>query len=126
MNYISVSHCGTDHHDWIKAMDFYEDDLDLLENRLVEIVKKNNTSDAMAGVEHFQNQFIVQRNNIDELRHSINEHDSKVAGEAREHAGRMEARHTDEHESLKGQVEGFTKIFNDLRHEYNLFMAKWM
>jgi hypothetical protein len=126
MNYTSVAHCGNDHQEWIKAIDFYEDDLDLLEGRLVEIVKKNNVHDAMAGVEHFQNQFIVQRNNIDELRHSIREHDGWVAGEAKEHAGRMDSRHNGEHAQLKDQVDSFGKIFNELRHEFNIFLAKWM
>lgn len=126
MNYTSVSHCGNDHQEWIKGLSFYEDDIDSLEGRLVEIVKKNNVREAMAGVEHFQNQFIVQRNNIDELRHSVNEHAGMVAVEAQAHAGKMEARHSGEHDKLKEQVQDFEKIFNELRHEYNLFLAKWM
>lgn len=126
MNYTSVSHCGNDHQAWIKGLDFYEDDIDTLEGRLVEIVRKNNGQEAMAGVEHFQNQFIVQRNNIDELRHNVNEHAGLVAKEAQAHAGKMNARHGQEHDKLKEQVEDFERIFNELRHEYNLFLAKWM
>jgi hypothetical protein len=63
MNYTSVAHCGHEHQEWIKAMDFYKDDLQLLQKRLMEIAGKNNGHDTMAEVEHFQNQFIVQRNN---------------------------------------------------------------
>lgn len=107
-------------------MNFYDEDLDMLENRLVEIVKKNNTHDAMAGVEHFQNQFIVQRNNIDELKHSINEHAGRVAFEAGHHAGKMEAARVNEHDRLKEEVLGFEKVINELRHEFNLFLARWM
>lgn len=67
MNYTNVSHCGNDHSKWIKSIEFYEDDLGSLENRLLEIVEKNNGYDVMAGVEHFQNQFIIQRKNIHEI-----------------------------------------------------------
>ena len=125
MNYTTVSHCGNDHQEWLKSVDFYDQDLDTLEKRLMEIVTKNNTRDVMAGVEHFQNQFIVQRNNIDELRHSINEHAGKVASGAQAHAGHMEKALVGEHDGLGDQVRNFEKIFNELRHEYNLFLAKW-
>lgn len=107
-------------------MDFYDSDLDTLEGRLVDIVKKNNNREAMAGVEHFQNQFIVQRNNIDELRHSINEHTHHVATDAQLHAGKMESSRTAEHALLQEQVAGFEKVMQELRHEFNLFLTKWM
>lgn len=126
MNYTSVAHCGNEHLEWIKAMDFYKDDLQLLQKRLMEVAKNNTAHDTMAEVEHFQNQFIVQRNNIDELRHSIKAHENVIAGEAQEHSGKMESRHTAEHAELKDQVKSFEKIFNELRHEFNAFLSKWM
>lgn len=80
----------------------------------------------MAGVEHFQNQFIFQRNNIDELIHSIREHAGKVATDAKEHAGKMETGLAGEHSRLKEQFDIFEKIVKDLRLEFNLFLTKWM
>lgn len=126
MTYTTVSHCGNDHLMWTKSMDFYDQDIDTLESRLVEIVKKNNVQEAMAGVEHFQNQFIVQRNNIDEIRHNINVHTGKVARDAQEHAGKMESVLDEEHDSIRDQFENFERVMNALRHEFNRFMAKWM
>ena len=115
MSYTTVTQCGNDHSVWLKSLDFYDEEFVILERRLVEIVNKNNSHDAMAGVEHFQNQFIVQRNNIDELMHSINEH-----------AGKMESGLVDEHNSLHEQFDIFEKIVKELRLEYNLFLVKWM
>lgn len=126
MSYTTVTQCGNDHSTWLKSLDFYDEEFDILENRLVEIVKKNNGHEAMAGVEHFQNQFIVQRNNIDELMHSIKEHAGKVASDSQAHAGRMESVLVDEHNNLHEQFDIFEKIVKDLRLEFNLFLAKWM
>lgn len=126
MNYTTVSHCGNDHLVWTKSMDFYDQDIDTLESRLVEIVKKNNVQEAMAGVEHFQNQFIIQRNNIDEIRHNINVHTGKVARDAQAHGGKMEVVLDQEHESIRDQFETFERVMNALRHEFNRFLAKWM
>ena len=126
MNYTNVSHCGNDHSVWIKNIEFYEDDLDSLENRLLEIAEKNNGYDVMAGVEHFQNQFIVQRKNIHDLRHLIDRHSGKVASDAKSHAGRVETGLLDEHEGIKSEVESFEKVINELRHEFNKFLSRWM
>ena len=126
MSYTTVIHFGSDHLEWLKSIDFYEGELDILEGRLEEIVRKNNGAEAMTGVEHFQNQFTIQRNNIDELRHSINEHAVKVSADAKKHAGKMEAGFVGDHKQLKDRVKIFEKIINDLRQEFNVFLAKWM
>ena len=126
MTYTTVAHCGTEHSHWIKNLGFYDEELDTLEKRLLEIVKKNNGHEVMASVEHFQNQFVVQRNNIDELLHAVHEHDKAVAKDAQEHAGKMKTTELGQHSQLKEQVESFEKIFNDLRHEFNGFLSKWM
>ena len=88
MSYTSVPHLSTEHQDWLKAIDFYDNELDILEKRLAEVATKNTGIDAMKGVEHFQNQFIIQRNTIDELRHNINEHVHKTMLDAKDHGGR--------------------------------------
>jgi glycyl-tRNA synthetase len=53
-------------------MKFYTDEITILKNRLGEIASKNNQKDVLAQVEHFQNQLIIQKNNIDEISHIIN------------------------------------------------------
>jgi NAD-dependent SIR2 family protein deacetylase len=126
MTYTTVLHCGNEHSEWLKSLDFYDEELDTLENRLVEIVKKNNSHEVMAEVEHFQNQFIIQRNNIDELKHSIHEHSGKVAADAQLHAGKMETSLLGEHGGLKEQFDSFEKVINELRQEFNRFLSNRM
>jgi hypothetical protein len=126
MSYTATSHCGNEHEQWLKSISFYDDDLDVLENRLTEIVKENNRQEVMTGVEHFQNQFMIQRNNISDLKHNIKKHASNVAADAQIHAGKMDEFFVDEHGNLKSEVDSFEKVMNDLRHEFSLFLAKWM
>ncbi|MBS1577799.1 MAG: hypothetical protein JST09_21045 [Bacteroidetes bacterium] len=117
---------GQEHIQWIKDLDFYKDDLKILSHRLEEIVKKNNSHEVMAEVEHFQNQFIIQRNNIDELKHTIGLHTTEVAQEMKEHAGRIKNSSAVEHHEIKDQVISVEKSIQDLRREFNLFLSKWM
>ncbi len=50
---------------WTNTINFYKDDLKVLSKRLEELVSKNNQSDFLKSAEHFQNQFIIQKNNMD-------------------------------------------------------------
>jgi NAD-dependent SIR2 family protein deacetylase len=69
------------HQDWLSRLQFYKEEIYILKERLQEITSKNSSKEALAKAEHFQNQFIVQRNNIDELVHSIKVHEDKIVQE---------------------------------------------
>lgn len=125
MSYASLSTFGNDHSTWLGVIDFYTNEFNILKNRLQEMVRKNNPPEAMAGVEHFQNQFIVQRNNIDELKHIIKEHKGKVARDAKAHEGTIEDALVTDHNELKEQIGIFEKIAVELRNEFNQFLEKW-
>ena len=126
MSSLTVSHSGTDHQEWLHAIDFYKSEFDILQKRLAEIVSKNTSHEALEGVEHFQNQFIVQRNNIDELRHNINEHTHKIKLDEEKHAGHIEETLAEEHEKLKDEFSVFEKVVKELRQEFNEYLMKWM
>jgi hypothetical protein len=126
MSYTTVAHCGTDHQEWLKAIDFYDNELDILETRLAEVASKNNGEEVMKGVEHFQNQFIIQRNTIDEIRHNIHEHEHTVVSDVQAHAGNVDTRQVTRHEAVKDEFESFEKVINELRDEFKLYLLKWM
>jgi len=50
-----------DHTEWLSKLKFYADEITLMKGRLGELASKNNQSDVLAQVEHFQNQLIVQK-----------------------------------------------------------------
>lgn len=126
MGSLTVSHSGTDHQKWLQAIDFYKTEFDILQKRLAEVISKNTSHEALEGVEHFQNQFIVQRNNIDELRHSINEHVHQVILDTEKYADKIEEERMAEHEKLKDEFTVFEKVVKELRQEFNEYLTKWM
>ena len=58
--------------EWSNKLDFYKDEIKILQNRLEEIAAKNNHKDVLALVEQFQNRLIIHRNTIDEIQHKVN------------------------------------------------------
>jgi hypothetical protein len=111
---------------WLNTLIFYRDDLTILKKRLEELVSKNNNKEFLKLVEHFQNQFIIQRNNIDELIHAIKSNENLLVKEVEENPVAVDRRKTAYHEKEKEMVESFEKNFNELRKEFISFCAKWM
>jgi len=123
MTFTNISHIGNKHNEWISGLDFYKDDLHIMEQRLSELATHKLDMKAMQNMEHFQNQFIVQRNNIDELKHKINEHLKHLGKEAGLHAGHINREMENEHALLNDDYMMLEKVMNELRHEFNNYLS---
>lgn len=126
MTYVNISNLDSDLNMWEKGLDFYRDELDLLGKRLTEISFKNNSQEAMAGVEHFQNQFMIQRKNIQDIKHGVKNYKASIGSDIHHHAGHVNVDLVDEGKTLKDRYENFEKIMNGLRHEFKDYLSKWM
>lgn len=115
-----------DHTEWISKLKFYVDEITVMKGRLGEIASKNNQSDVLAQVEHFQNQLIVQKNNIDELAHNIKIDENTLEKEVNKNPVAVDHREMPSHSNEKEAVDAFEKNFNELRAEFKTFAAKWM
>ncbi len=126
-NRISITHLGNAHNEWLRSLDFYKGELTILRGRLTEIAGKNSASDAMAKVEHFENQFIIQIDNIDRLVHDIKVNVSAVSQQAiASSAGYIDGALVETHKELSQKVKTEEGIINSLRHEFNDFATVWM
>lgn len=112
--------------DWLKRLDFYKEEIVILKERLDEVTGKNNAPEFLKNVEHFQNQFIVQRNNIDELAHAIKMNEKKLVKEVLANPVAVDHRKVESHEPESDFMSYFEKNFAGLRTEYNQFLTKWM
>jgi hypothetical protein len=97
-----------------------------MKGRLGEIASKNNQQDVLVQVEHFQNQLIVQKNNIDELAHTIKVDENSLEKEVNKNPVAVDHREMPSHSKEKEAVDAFEKNFNELRAEFKTFAAKWM
>ena len=123
----NISKMSDEHTGWVKALDFYKQELDIMKNRLTEIAGKNTTHEVAKDVEHFENQVKLHTENIDNLHHAINSNISKVATQLKENnAGYINTELLTTHDGQKDQFISLEKVINELRHDFNLFAAKWM
>ncbi|MBB6502819.1 hypothetical protein [Pedobacter cryoconitis] len=125
MKTISIKHITDLHSDSLRGLDFYAQELDILQGRLQEILADNTGEEVAEQVEHFQNQFIIQRHAIEELRGEILENNSMITEQVMESGG-VEKKTIAENNNLHGDYLTEEKIINDLRHEFYRFASKWM
>lgn len=115
-----------DHKIWLNKLAFYEDEILIMKGRLTEIVKKNTSKEVLAFVEHFQNQLIVQKEQIDILNHEVNSHEASIEAKANKKSVASGQKKFFDHSEQRDKIESFESNFNDLRKELIHFLSKWM
>jgi hypothetical protein len=113
--------------DWQRGLDFYKDEIKIHTHRLSDVSGMYAPKDEVKPqVEHFQNQFIVQRDNIDQLSHDLGSFEKKVSNESQKMAAHISDTTLTEHDILRNRYTALEKTINELRHEHNIFLAKYI
>ena len=115
-----------DNKEWASNLAFYKDELKIMSKRLEEIVTKNTSKDILSQVEHFQNQFIIQKDQIDQINHAINLDNDTIDKEINKNTIAVDRRSIEDHTILREQMKSFEHIFNSLKFDFNTFLSKWM
>jgi len=126
MKEINIKHITNLHSDALRALDFYKQDILILRRRLEEIAADNTGHEVAVKVEYFQNQFLIQSNNIDELKHNLNQNLAKVEEQVKASAGFLDQSVAAENSEIYSQYLSLEKVINEIRHEFNSFASRWM
>lgn len=113
-----------DHTGWLSKLSFYNDEMRLMQKKLEEVNSKNTSADIRKQVEHFQNQLIIRENTSEDLRHHIKREEKDIVGMIRKNPVAADHRRTEDHRDERERVEAFERNFNQLRQEFNSFLAK--
>lgn len=114
MGLSNFTRVGTNHIIWQKGFAFYRDELEVMSHQLEEITNRDSSVEFLQLVEHFQNQMIVQRNNIDELKHVVNLYVEQLKKGAADASQQV---------VLHQKYQDFERVMNLLRHEFAEFLA---
>ena len=126
MTYTTSLKLGNEHQEIMNTLEFYAADIKFLEKLLTEVLEKNSNHEVKIEAEHFQNQFIIQQKNIDELRGQILINKHEAALEAKVHAGKVDDRLITDINQLKRDANQIEKTIEGIRKEFKQFVAKWL
>ncbi len=124
---LKLGNMKEEHDAWQGRIQFLKKEIETFKSSLGSVVVGDfKLKNAMASVEHFQNQFILQREQLDIIRHDLKQHENliedveKGKGKGKEPSPGLDNVHKVQREKL----EQFEKIFHDLRKEFNVFLDK--
>jgi hypothetical protein len=113
-------------YEWLKSLTFYKEELKFWRQRLSEVVSRNSNYDILREAEHFQNQVIIQEENIDILRHDIKQFENHLEAWFEKHPKLDDAKLLLVEAHLRDRMRTFEHIYVDLKHEYYSYLRKYM
>ena len=111
---------------WLRGIEFYEDEIKIMRKRLSEISNANTAREVKKNVEQFQNQFNVHDEQLRKLRHSVNNHAINISNDFENHNGQIERTTVTEHDTMRDDYVNTEKLFNEMRHDFNRFLSKYL
>ena len=127
MKKANVTHVNNEHSYWLRSLNFYKTEISILRGILTEIASKNTGAEAMKEVEHFENQFNIQTDNINQLSHSIHANLSNISKQAQQsNAGYIDAALVTEHAALNEKYENEVRVVTEVITSFRKFAGEWM
>lgn len=127
MKKINVSHVNNEHSLWLRSLNFYKTEIGILKGILTEIAGKYTSTDILKEVEHFENQFKLQINNVDILSHDIHVNLQSIAAQASQaNAGYIDGQLVADHTALGERFEAEEMVMKDLVRSFRKFAEQWM
>ena len=112
---------------WIAELNFDVELIKIFESHLSFIASGNTAKRFMPRIEQFQNQFIRQREVIDELKHDLNVSEKQLAAFVRDMSPvGFDNERLDNHSGLRERFLTFRKLFDDLKTRFRHFESEWI
>jgi len=108
---------------WTKELSFATDEIKFFEKKLSDIVSVFSDREVLANLEHFQNQFIRQKEVVDELNHKIKIHEQDLSNRLKTNS-ELNDNMTENHTKMRDDMMMFRKLFAELKKEFFQFLGK--
>lgn len=120
---VSIEQFQDELQSWKRELSSTKEEIKSFEQELADVACRNHDRDTLAHVEHFQNNFIRQKEVIDELRHDLPDSRFKVEHIFNSRYESPDQEH-DMHASLNDRMETFRKLYNELRDDFQRFESR--
>jgi predicted rRNA methylase YqxC with S4 and FtsJ domains len=113
-----------EHRQWKQKLDFYKNEIDFLKEKLSLIPLAGASKEVKWLVSHFENQFVINKNIIENLLHTIELNDGLIASEMKEKVVAFEYRAITQTNDVKEQIEIFLRLYTTMKSEFERFVMK--
>jgi len=115
-----------EHQQWLGELEFWKDELKSFNNRLAELANRWSNKDVLAQLEHFQNQFILHGEFIDNQEKLIHAHETNMADHDKKGQMVINTGLAKNHLNIRDRMQDQRKIYADLKKDFYKFLSKYM
>lgn len=123
---IYVEDLHFEHLQWLGELEFWKDELKSFNNRLAELVNRWSNKDVLAQLEHFQNQFILHGEFIDNQEKLIHAHETNMADHDKKEEMVINTGLAKNHLDIRDRMQDQRKIYANLKKDFYKFLSKYM
>lgn len=114
-----------EHKQWQRELEFWQDELKTFNHRLEELVEKYEGKEVLEKLEHYQNEFILHREIIENLLETIEEHEANIAEHSKMGMVSLDVPAVKRHLEIRTQMEDERYIYADLKKEFFEFLTHY-
>ena len=115
-----------EHKQWRRELFFWEDELKSFQNRLKELLKRWTDTKMLAQLEHYQNQFIIQEEVINQFQDEIFLHETNIAAHYKKGEDVLNEDLVKKHIEFRNHMEVQRNIYTNLKKEFYRFLSEYM
>lgn len=114
-----------DHNIWENELNFYKKELGIFETRLVEMLNRKPSRELLRELEQYQNQFIRQKEVVDNVNHKIHLYDDELKGIPAEIMLPVDSNEITKHKELEDDILITRKLYFELRDRFSGYLEKF-
>ncbi len=123
INNKSIRELHFDHELWLAEMTFWKQEIDILDKYLAAVIVSLSDTDSRGEVDHFQNQFFIQRNFINSLKNDVKAQEKLISQLELDINNRMlQQKKADDEYEIRDKMLTNEKLYNELK----LSFKKWL
>lgn len=119
MQTADIKSVSSDQAEWENQLLAYKKELAELNKQLTEFASSHGNREESALIEHFHNQFVIQNENIDILKHDLHQYTKSLLKSTDES---LTDEQNETHQQFKDQFESESKVYQELKTEFNNFV----
>jgi hypothetical protein len=115
-----------EHRQWNRELAFWQDELKSFNNRLNELVNHYTSKEVLKQLEHFQNEFTLHGNIIEDLLEVIEEHEIRIAAQSKTGLNELDTQLSKKHMEFRKRMETQRDIYAKLKKDFFRFLETYM
>ena len=124
INNKSIRELHFDHELWLIEMAFWKQEIDVLDKYLAAVSASYSVISVRAEVERFQNQFIIQRSFINDLKHDVKAQETLIALLEKEiNNKKLQQKKADDEYTIRDRMLTNQKIYVELKQGFKLWLS---